>query len=362
MRSIRSLLRYVLVALALTALAAPCAAEASMVSAATSSASTSNISTPDVCSKWGISGGFQQMRSAMYRLGGAMATELGGYGMTMLRGFLILAIAWYGVLMMMSTGTALAEPQDLIMKLLFWAFVYALFSYYAIIYKDVSGAMNAIGSAAEGMKGGHSDPVCLLLNTGYRVFTQKPHTSHLHLSVWHLLSSAGALWSAFMSFIVVGAVRVIVFGLLLVAALVYALWSFVAAAYLALAFGLGPVFLPMMMFRFTRDLAFEGWLGFAWTALLYQVVAPAVLGLVSIVTNAMLPDGNTFSLYAAPGPNGVVQVNIFMAIYLVMTAALVVWLSWRIPEIVRQIAAGAAHAGSLPHSPIQAISRMRGEE
>lgn len=269
-----------------------------------------------------------------------MAGNLIGFGSEMLRAFLLVSLVWYGINMMLGTGTALAQPHGLIMQLFFWALIFALFHYYGLIYHYTLVAFEALGSAVMGHNGANA--VCSLIKTQNAIMksiVDLPGQANLGVFAW--IHFAAIVKLMVMEF-VLGAVWI----LFVLAELFYLFWSVIGVLLIAIAYAIGPVFLPMLMFRFTRRLAFDGWLGFAWTASMYLFIPNVILGLVAaLLLNALGPGGGGAGLVNAT--TNPISFNWSLLVSLVVVIIVVLFMMWKLPTFINQVSSGAAHAGDV---------------
>lgn len=267
-----------------------------------------------------------------------VAEQMVGYGALMLRAFLIVSLAWYGAVMMFSVGTALAEPQQLVMKVIAWGFIYTVFNFYGLIYHDVYSIFQHLGEAASNSAGSGGSAICMMDNVNNRLtlaLSKLPGSDVPWYDFWNVK----ARFANVLNYLKLLIGFTIIEGEFIFAGFLYLAWHTIFTVLVALAFAVGPVFLPMMMFRFTRELAFEGWLGFLWTGLMYLFVGPAILGLIS----AVLLNGVGL-IYSTS--NGLTTVDTGTLFALFVLGGVAVYLMLKLPTYVGQLSAGAAHAGS----------------
>lgn len=269
--------------------------------------------------------------------GDVLAGRTIGYGAMMLRAFLLVSLIWYGVMMIFSVGTAWAQPQNLMQKLFWWGAIFALFHYYGPIYHMVYSSFRDLGNALMGAQGGStiSSGICTI----YTSTTQWTHsvivaTATPFHSFWSFFDASGAaIWNWFVS-------RLMVFSVLLTMLLLvglYIFWLIIPTLLLVLGFGLGPLAVPFLMFKFTREIFFDGWFGFMVTALMYLIMGPAIIGLVSAASSSLVAGMLT------NGKQGAVGYGAFLSIEIILFASL--WMMWKLPDKVRMLASGAFHPG-----------------
>ncbi|AOU97738.1 hypothetical protein BI364_06995 [Acidihalobacter yilgarnensis] len=289
---------------------------------------------------FGMQGFSQDMRAA----GDAMAGHAIYYGNIMLRAFLIIALMWYGFGMLTDVGGAYLEPSSMIRTFITLGAVILIFrNYYPIahalihIFQEIGGGLVGVSN-----QGNYGDPSCVLFSTGDGLLHSMFIAPVTNVSLWHVVMDEGVstlieMWLYQVAIFLVAALMIVAGGF-------YFFWSIVSMFLLAIAIGLGPLVIPMLVFDWTQKLAFDSWLGFLWDALMYQIVGPAVLGVAGyVVSNAIAPIANTTPLFYYSQNHFHINWSPLFGMGLVALA--VVWFSWKLPSLVRQLSAGAAHAG-----------------
>ncbi|APZ42545.1 type IV secretion system protein [Acidihalobacter ferrooxydans] len=286
--------------------------------------------------------------SSFNQAGIAMAGLAVPYGFVMLKAFLVIAIMIYGIQMMFDVGGRTLEPSSFFMTMFWWATVFTIFTNYNWIATHVIGIMTELG---QGLIGGGPFPNAAGLQTmalGFHIFTSAAgviSSTHGHWT-WNLvhdLAELGSLYGSSFNFFVSLIPLTVVAGLIMAAGLVYTIFTFKFAFYLALALGLGPLFLPTLMFKWTRESFFDGWYQFTWTALMYKLAGPAVLSLAASFfiqpLNTVTQNNSVYSISASTGWVVVNWGHVFTSLVL---SVLALWFMIGIDRIISTLAAGAA--------------------
>lgn len=266
------------------------------------------------------------------------------FGNIMLRAFLIIALMWYGFGMLTDVGGAYLEPSSMIRTFITLGAVILIFRNYFPIAHSLIKIFQEIGGGLVGAENqnGYGDPTCVLFATSSGLVNALFVAPVTHVSLWHLLYDQGL--ETMLEMLLYQAVILLLAALILVAGFITLFWSVISMFLLAIAIGLGPLVIPMLVFDWTQKLAFDSWLGFLWDALMYQIVTPAVLGMTGyVVDNAIAPIAGSQPLFYYSANHFHVNWSPLMGMGL--TAAATVWFSWKLPSLVRQLSAGAAHAG-----------------
>lgn len=287
--------------------------------------------------------------SLFNQAGRKLAIQALPFGFIMLRTFLVIAIMWYGIEMMLGIGTNRAEPQNFFMKMFWWGTVYVIFTHYGWVAKNVEGIMQELGKGLASAIGSSNSAALsafqggfTIIGAGYYALTHDNGTLSFSLNPAHDVALlATMMWSSmnllltFVILLLVGLIVVATGGL-------YIFYSFKFNYYLALALGVGPLFLPTLMFSWTRQSFFDGWYQFTWTALMYKMVGPAILALSQVMFLTPLASATTNSIVTIDPKTHFEIVNWANLITIAFLAVLGFWFMWELSSIVARLSRGAS--------------------
>jgi hypothetical protein len=248
----------------------------------------------------------------------------------------VISITWYGIRVILESGVIVDVLGEFMRTFFMVAIAWGMLQdgWYILIFKDfiggfideattvISSQLGLGGSVAESLVNGMSKLIGFASEAGNAINEQVGHPK----DVWDFLM---AYWSNSVTLLYLVASMFVMF----VASCVYFAIGMISIILVAIAHALAPLFIPFLVFDYTRKWL-DGFITFIVSANLYKVVGTLMIGVTSIVLDHMMSILNSTSSNGDYGPQTLA--SIFTAAF----SAVILYLMWQVPSIVQGILNG----------------------
>ncbi len=250
----------------------------------------------------------------------------------------VISICWYGIKVILESGVIVDVLGEFMRTFFMVAIAWGMLQdgWYVLILKDfiggfadeattiISSQLGLGGSVAESLVNGMSRLIGFASEAGNGIYDQIGHPD----GVWDFLL---AYWSNNITLMFLIAAMIVIF----LAACVYFAIGIVSIILTSLALGLAPLFIPFLVWDYTRKWL-DGFITFVISANLYKVVGTLMIGVTSIILDHMLSVINTTASNGEYGP------QTLAAIFTAGFSSVILYLMWHVPSIVHGIMNGNA--------------------
>lgn len=258
-----------------------------------------------------------------------------GYGHDLFLALGALALAWFGVRIILEGGDLTSVMGGLIRTILLVGIVFWLVGsgYHTVFVDGVAGSLNKIADSL--LPGGSmSGTLSESLSSFYRAGTATMELMDDFTAgeSWNPLNILGKVYSSLAQ---VGALFLSGL-LLLLAGGVFFIVALASQFMVTIAIILGPVFIPWLLLP-VSTFVFDGWLRFLISAALWKVLAAIIVGITSGVFQSLAGKAEAAAKAGSSANYGEVMLASFIA---GLTALLAAYLLLQIPSIAAALAGG----------------------
>jgi type IV secretion system protein TrbL len=257
------------------------------------------------------------------------------------------SLVWLGIRTMLDRGALGALMIDLITLLLTAGILFAVLDNWGTFTRAIVDGTHDVARQVSGNV--HDGPAAIMgvqriVDAGFALWE-------------HSDASLGA-WLDPLAMLATLLFKLLIVGLLLACGFIYLGMYLLSMSLLAIAFALGPIFIPWLLLR-PASFLFDGWLRFTLIAALYQVVGIVIVTLISRMHEPMLASLDA----AVAGPSATFNFYYFAAAFLLSGVSALLML--QIPAIANGLLSGvvpvrAAAAAALASAPARAAGAGAG--
>lgn len=297
--------------------------------------------------QWLGPSGFERTINALQNAGNQVAKRALKLGNKLLWMLLIIAIAWFGIQVMLGVEAASFESAvgGFVSRIFIWGLIaWLMKDYFPLTHAIVSG-FSWLGTY---LTGGNASATKVAQTAGY--FLPGIHLIHMGMvtfeAVKNLPWTTGSIWNlTFSTHFLVSLVTMIFIlalsGGMFVAAILYIGIAMLSMLLVSVAIAIGPIFIPFFVLEFTSFL-FNGWFRFLLVASMYRLVGGVIIAIIERFIELVALSGGSTSLIYKVGTNPTAySVSLFAAAGDILVVAVLVFLVLEIPKVSSQIANGA---------------------
>ncbi|GBE49150.1 MAG TPA: hypothetical protein ENG77_04780 [Chromatiales bacterium] len=291
--------------------------------------------------------GFERTINALQNSGEQVAARALKTGNKLLRAMLIIAIAWFGLQVMLGVEAASFEAAvgGFVSKIFIWGLIAWLMKDYAQLTNAITGGFTWL---ATDLTGGNTSATKVMQTAGYLL--PGIHLLHMGLVTFESIKKlpwiTGSIWKGTFGTNILASLVTMIFvlgisGLLFLAALLYIGIAILSILLVSVAVAIGPIFIPFFMLEFTSFL-FNGWFRFLLVAGAWRLVGGVIMSIIEhFMALVSLSGGSDSILFVTSTKPLSYSVSLFAAVGDVLVVAVFVFLMLEIPKIASQLVNGA---------------------